>query len=465
MSEPCPSVAAVVLQPLREPSNRCAGLPLRSQSLARTLEMLSAGALDAVVIEAESVGDSLIRSAKTLVENARQRAHVVVRVEQCSEPAAALRLAAAGVARLLVQDAAVSREQICREILSYDATLPTGEPAQDALHRLGLAGSPGRLKTLGRELAVVLRSDLPVLITGETGVGKSMLAEVIHKLGDVRSGPFVVVDCACLPADLIDAELFGSVRGSYTGSVEDRKGLAAAAQGGTLFLDEIGELPIHLQGKLLRLVETGQIRPVGSSKSRKIDVRLVAATNIDLETAVSRGAFRRDLLFRLDLVRLALPALRDRPNEVAALAQELAGRQNLKGQPVTVDRQLLALFNAYPWPGNIRELKSVIDSSISRLSGSQLGIFDLPPSVVDRFNSSFCRGDVSEQYDLKRLEREAIAQALDKTQGRIAEAARLLGIGRTTLYRKLKESEPPMRGSKGKGNFAKPKLASFGQMA
>lgn len=229
-------------------------------------------------------------------------------------------------------------------------------------------GFPGRFGMIGRSdameqvfalLARVLHTDVPVLVTGETGTGKELVASALHQHGPRRKGPFVAVNCAAIPATLLEAELFGHVKGSFTGAHKDRQGYAEAADGGTLFLDEIGEMPMDMQAKLLRFLQEGEVRPVGGNAVKHVDVRVVAATNRALEQQIKGGAFREDLYYRLAVLTLSLPALRERAEDIEPLAKFLLSRNEGEGLPTAkLSEDAIAALAASPWPGNIRQLQN-----------------------------------------------------------------------------------------------------------
>jgi two-component system response regulator HydG len=280
----------------------------------------------------------------------------------------------------------------------------------------------------------------PVLILGESGTGKEMVARAIHYSGPFRDKPFVPVDCGSLVPTLIESELFGHVKGAFTGASHAKDGLLALAEGGTVFLDEIGELPLDLQSKLLRALQEKEIRPVGSTKQVPINVRIVAATNRDLEQAVGQGEFRRDLYFRLNVLNLRIPPLRERRQDVPLLVNAFLERlSRIAGRNLAVSDDVTKALVAYDWPGNVRELENCIERCCAMNSGPVIHTTDLPTSITGgraRFS------EVSSEPRIMRivdLEKQAIVGAIEKLGGDKLMAARLLGIGKTTLYRKLKE--------------------------
>ncbi len=268
----------------------------------------------------------------------------------------------------------------------------------------------------------VARADVPVLITGPNGAGKERIAEIIQANSAVRDGAFVTLNCGALPADLIEAELFGADAGAYTGASTSREGKFEAADGGTLFLDEIGNLPLAGQVKLLRVLETGRFQRLGSNKERQVKVRIVSATNADLPAMIKAGTFRQDLLYRLNVIELRLPSLAERPDDILPLAEHfLDVNRSLDPSAVT------ALLN-HSWPGNVRELKNVMQRAALLAKGANLSAADLGLRVSD--NALPTAADVE-------LDKESIEQALTRAAGVISQAAAELGLSRQALYRRM----------------------------
>jgi two-component system response regulator HydG len=301
-----------------------------------------------------------------------------------------------------------------------------------------LIGSSPRMLQLYRTIEKLSRRDCPVLIVGESGTGKELVARAIHFRSRRAAGPFVPVDCAGVVPTLFEAELFGYVRGAFTGAVQNKKGLLEAASTGTVFLDEIGELPAELQAKLLRALQEREIRPVGATTAVRIDVRVLAATNRDLEEEVRQGRFRQDLFYRLNVVTLRLPPLRDRKSDIPLLVQHFIEKYAPADRPLpVVAEEAWARLLAHDWPGNVRELENAIARALALNSGPVLHVSDLP-SNVQPASARTPRLDDG-VIPLAELERRAILRALAHTGGDKVAAARLLGIGKTTLYRKLKQ--------------------------
>ncbi len=280
----------------------------------------------------------------------------------------------------------------------------------------------------------------PVLILGESGTGKEMVARAIHHSGPFCDKPFVPVDCGSLVPALIESELFGYVKGAFTGAVQSKPGLLAIAEGGTVFLDEVAELPLDLQAKMLRALQEKEIRPVGSTKQIPINVRILAATNRDLEQAVGQGLFRRDLYFRLNVLSLRIPALRERREDIPLLAVSFLERlSRASGRAHALSDQTVKALLAYDWPGNVRELENCIERCCAMNSGPVIHTADLPSPITGVAAQLATRAPEIRIIKIADLEKQAVLGAIAQLNGDRMLAAKLLGIGKTTLYRKLKE--------------------------
>ena len=288
--------------------------------------------------------------------------------------------------------------------------------------------------------AVVAPSLAPVLILGESGSGKEVVAQMIHQWSPRAAGPLIAANCAGLPESLIESELFGHTKGAFTGASQARQGFFRAADGGTLFLDEIGELPLHLQPKLLRALESGEITPVGSDTPVRIDARLIAATNRDLSKEVLEGRFRDDLYYRINVVELVVPPLAQRQDDILPLARRFA--TEFAGAPVRLSPQAIECLFAYGWPGNVRELRNAVQRSCLLCRGDVILPEHLPPKVAALANSQ----PATTAGRLSQLERAAILATLDECRGNRTHAAKKLGISRRALIYKLRaieaESQP-----------------------
>jgi two-component system response regulator HydG len=312
-----------------------------------------------------------------------------------------------------------------------------------------MIGRSAEMEKLYRILSKVAQSTHPVLVLGESGTGKELVARTIHAYGPNAAKPFLPVDCGSLVPTLIESELFGYVKGAFTGATRSKDGLFVSAEGGTVFLDEIGELTLDLQAKLLRALQEKEVRPVGATHRVPIKARIVAATNRDLAAMVERGSFRKDLFYRLNVVNLRLPSLRDRREDIPLLAAHFLDRMSQgRIRKFTLNDEALRTMMRYDWPGNIRELENSIEHACALGTGPVLQLGDLPSQLQQqgleayRAATAVESGEPPAAVDVKplaELEREAILDAIRKLRGDKLMAARLLGIGKTTLYRKLKE--------------------------
>jgi two-component system response regulator HydG len=312
-----------------------------------------------------------------------------------------------------------------------------------------MIGRSGEMEKLYRILSKVAQSSHPVLILGESGTGKELVARTIHAYGPNSQKPFLPVDCGSLVPTLIESELFGYVKGAFTGANRAKDGLLVSAEGGTVFLDEIGELSLDLQAKLLRALQEKEVRPVGATHRVPIKARIVAATNRDLAVMVEKGAFRKDLFYRINVVNLRLPPLRDRREDIPLLAAHFLDRISREhGTKFTLSDEVLRTMMRHDWPGNVRELEHSIERACALSSGPVLHLGDLPTQLqqqgLDASRSATigeptAEGSQPQLTTLADLERQAILGAIRTLNGDKLQAAKLLGIGKTTLYRKLKE--------------------------
>jgi DNA-binding NtrC family response regulator len=301
-----------------------------------------------------------------------------------------------------------------------------------------LIGVSPKMQRVYRLIEKVSQHNYPALITGESGTGKELVARSIHFSGPRRNKPFVPVDCSALVPTLIEAELFGYVKGAFTGAMQTKTGLMEAAGSGTLFLDEIGEMPIDLQSKLLRALQEKEVKPVGSTDRIPIATRVIAATNRDLDSALRQGHFRQDLYFRLNVVQIKIPPLRERKSDIPLLVHSFLEKfSDPDGKMRTIASDAMARLVAYDWPGNVRELENAIERAVALGTGPILHVGDLPSGLQYGASSRAPQND--DLMPLDELERRAILRALQEAGGDKLAAARLLGIGKTTLYRKLKQ--------------------------
>jgi two-component system response regulator HydG len=302
----------------------------------------------------------------------------------------------------------------------------------------GLIGLSLKMQKVYRLIEKVAQHAYPVLILGESGTGKELVARSAHFSGVRRNRPFIPVDCSSLVPTLIEAELFGYVKGAFTGAMHTKQGLMEIADNGTLFLDEIGDMPIDMQAKLLRALQEKEVRPVGGTERVPLSARIIAATNRDLEAAVRQGTFRQDLFFRLNVVQIKMPPLRERKTDIPVLVNSFLEKfSEANGKLRTISEDAMSRLMAYDWPGNVRELENAIERAVALGSGPILHAGDLPTSLQYGTGERTPHND--ELLPLEVLERRAILRALKEAGGDKLAAARILGIGKTTLYRKLKQ--------------------------
>ena len=367
--------------------------------------------------------------------------------------------------RAIVGKALKTRELAGEEPSATVLPTPTsGEPpAKEEGARFGIIGQSLGLTELYAVLERVADTPTTVLITGESGTGKELVARALHDHSSRRGKPFIKVNCAAIPKELIESELFGYERGAFTGAVTSKPGRFELANGGTLFLDEIGEIPVEMQVKLLRALQESEFERVGGIKTMRVDVRLVAATNRDLKKLISQSLFREDLFYRLNVVSIRLPALRERASDTPLLVEHFLKKFNerLKKSVTGIETEALDLLSAYTWPGNIRELENVMERSVLFCDGAKLRVEDLPVelrgpnagppstggSMLPPSDASVDIGQLPADGGLKehvkvamsRLERDLVGRALKQTNNNVTHAARLLKISRKGLQLKMKE--------------------------
>ncbi|MFM2111904.1 MAG: hypothetical protein RLZZ271_564, partial [Pseudomonadota bacterium] len=344
-------------------------------------------------------------------------------------------------------------EVLTQQVEALKSSIDTGEGSS-------LIGSSVAFRKAYDLLRRAAQTQVTVMLTGETGVGKERFARTLHDMSSRSAAPFVAVNCAALPAELIESELFGVEKGAFTGAHAARAGRFERADGGTLFLDEIGDLPLPAQAKLLRVLQEGEIERLGSESTRKVNVRVVAATNVDLNEAVKQGKFRRDLWYRLNVYPIAIPPLRERNGDVEPLAQTMLSRfAPLHNKRITgiSDRAMQALHE-YDWPGNVREMENLIERGvILAMQGDQIQLEDLFPnhplasqSMIDRqgrlahtpsaADSALCDRIISSGIAFETLEAQILEQAVRKSSGNLSKAARMLGLTRPQLAYRLKKT-------------------------
>jgi len=315
----------------------------------------------------------------------------------------------------------------------------------------GLAGFIGQSRMMRKILQDIAKlhqfAQTSVLITGESGTGKELVARAIHYGSPRTNGPFIPVNCVAIPAELAESMLFGHMKGSFTGATADRKGWFELADGGTLFLDEIGDMPAALQAKLLRVLEDGEITPVGAAQSRRVDVRVLSATNADLGAKIATGAFRQDLYFRLARYLVETPPLRDRPEDVPLLANHFlemfSGEMGMT--PPTLSAEAIAWLTSYAFPGNVRELKNLIERALIASGGEPIlrehfQVLGVAAPAPAREAPSVTTAVTGLSLNLEEAEHALIQRALEQTRGNVAEAARLLGVNRSRIYRRFPQA-------------------------
>jgi two-component system response regulator AtoC len=421
------------------------GYEVRSTTDARkVLELLQQASFAAVVTDLNMPGQNGIELTRQLIGNRPDLPVVVITAFGSMESAIeAMRAGAYDFltkplevdALAIVLQRAVQHHALREEVKLLRKAVAAAQSFDS------LIGESNEMRQVFDLLSRVADADVSVLIGGESGTGKELVARSIHNRSIRKSGPFVAVNCAALPEALLESELFGHTRGAFTDARSTRRGLFQQAQGGTVFLDEIGDLPLSLQPRLLRVLQERKVRPVGSDSEVDIDVRVLAATNLDLEKAVTERQFREDLYYRLNVVQLRLPPLRARGNDVLLLAQHVldqtAIRLSKRVQRLTpkVAERLLA----YSWPGNVRELQNCIERAVALTAYDQIGVDDLPEKVRDYRPSQvlLISDHPSDLLSMEEVERRYILRVLDVVSGNKSLAAQILGFDRRTLYRKL----------------------------
>ena len=312
----------------------------------------------------------------------------------------------------------------------------------------GIIGTSANIQDVLRMIGRLKDTRTPVLICGESGTGKELVARAIHFRGALAQTPFLAVDCGSLVPTLMESELFGYEKGDFTGAIKSKAGLFQAANGGTIFLDEIGELPLEMQAKLLRVLQEKEVRPVGSNEKVNVDVRVIAATNRDLEEAYRAGTFRKDLYFRLNVVTVQLPSLRERRSDIPMLTHHFLGRY-AHGAQTQVSAAAMKSLLQYDWPGNVRELENCVARAVALGDGKLIDVADLPPAIrteqPDSPGTPLQDAAALSTTALAEMERMTILRVFEQANGDKALAGKMLGISRATLYRKLKRYNIPMK--------------------
>ena len=341
---------------------------------------------------------------------------------------------------------------VARAVRHHALQLEVSQLREASLERSAideLVGASPAMKRMSDLVARVGGSDISVLIEGETGTGKELVARALHGAGARRNGPFVALNCGAIPATLLESELFGHVRGAFTGANTSRVGLLEKASGGTLLLDEIGDMPLEMQTKLLRAIQERTVRPVGSSEETSFDARIVAATHRDLEAEVASKRFREDLYYRINVVKIEVPPLRARDGDILRLASHFLTKFAAKAQrgDMQLSPHVAAALLSYDWPGNVRELENCMERAVALARLSHVSMEDLPEKMVARRATPFAvaAGKPDEILTLEEVDRRYIARAIALLDGNKSRAADMLGVDRRTLYRRLEKYEAEER--------------------
>jgi len=302
-----------------------------------------------------------------------------------------------------------------------------------------IVGSSPQMEKVFATIRKVADSEASVFITGESGTGKELVARSIHSQSGRRNGPFVAINCAAIPRDLLESELFGHVKGAFTGAIRDKDGKFQRAEGGTLFLDEIGDMPLELQPKLLRALQERMVEPLGGTKPQKLDVRVVTATNLDMDKALAAGDFREDLFYRLSVIPIHLPPLRERRDDIPLLLKYFCTKHGC--EQVTFDSSAMTALTAYPWPGNVRELENMVERLLIMRNGDTITLDDLPDKIgtCHTLSATAVINLPDEGYSLEQLEREVVYEALERNGWNQTAAARFLRIPRHTLIYRMEK--------------------------
>jgi two-component system response regulator AtoC len=435
-----PEMAAVVEQSL----GRRGYAAVRETNGDAAWERLEQQDFDVVVTDLNMRGMSGIALTERIVKNRKDLPVIVLTAFGSLETAIATLRAGAydfltkpfDIDQLIVAlERAIQNKQLKEEVKRLRAEVARSLPSADFI------GESSTIRKLHEVIARVADTDATVLITGESGSGKELVSRAIHQRSKRNTGPFVAINCAAVPETLLESELFGHVKGAFTDAKTSKRGLFAEASGGTLLLDEIGEMPLGMQAKLLRALETRSVRPVGSATEIPFDARILAATNRDLESLIDSGRFREDLFYRINVVHLDVPPLRARGRDVLSIAQHFIGKlapsmgKTVRGFSAEVAERLLS----YTWPGNVRELQNCVERALALAQFDELTVEDLPPKVRE-YTSSFvvvAAEDPTELVTMEEVERRYIQRVLEAVGQNKTQAAKVLGFDRTTLYRKL----------------------------
>jgi two-component system response regulator PilR (NtrC family) len=330
-----------------------------------------------------------------------------------------------------------------RKLVATAIKMSEDRNADTSLFGPRLLGASRSMQSMRDMIARVARSQAPVHICGESGTGKELVAKLIHESGPRRDGPFVPVNCGAIPTELMESELFGHKRGSFTGAVSDKRGLVQSAEGGTLFFDEIADLPLHMQVKLLRVIQERAVRPVGEQMEVSVDVRILSATHKNLSQLVAEGKFREDLYYRVNVIELRVPSLRERPEDVPELADAVLRRlgRRMKIVPPVLNRDALAALKTYPFPGNVRELENILERAITLSTGGEVTVADIQlRAIAGDKPPAAGPGTAGPLGDhLEDIERDAITKALAQARYNKTAAAKILGMSFRALRYRIKK--------------------------
>ena len=419
---------------------------VEARSAALALEAMATNPIDVVVTDVNLGGTTGLELASAVVERWPDVPVLVMTAFGNMETVlAALRAGAYDfIAKPFTSDVlalAIDRAAHLRSLKSEVRRLRERAAADTPL----MLGESAEMKNVRRLISQIAASDATVLITGESGSGKELVARSVHDLSTRKDHPFIAVNCGAMPATLLESELFGYARGAFTDAKRDKTGLFVQADGGTLFLDELGEMPMEMQVKLLRVLQERRVRPVGAEQEIPFDVRLVTATNRDLEAAVEDGRFRSDLYYRINVVHIEVPPLRARQTDVLLLAQRFVERiaarsgKAVEGISAPAAQKLID----YDWPGNVRELENSIERAVALTQYSAIGVDDLPSKVRDHQGTRMVieSQNPAELVTIEELERRYVRTVLAACSGNKTHAAKILGIDRRSLYRRLEEND------------------------
>jgi len=423
--------------------------PVTADSVARAQKILESESIDMILVDLRMPGTDGLQGLRQFKKYDPQLPVILLTAHATVESAvAAMKLGAFDYMRKPIEfdelEIVVGRALEHRRLLEENRKLRAA--IEDRYRLENIIGKSAPMQALFELIRKVAPSDVPVLITGESGTGKDLVARALHGLSTRAQGKFLSVNCAALPESLLESELFGHERGAFSGAVRDRTGYFREADGGTLFLDEVGDMTLAHQAKLLRVLESGELTPVGSEHSVHVDVRVLTATNQDLERMTKQGKFREDLLFRIETVRLHLPPLRERREDIPLLAVHFIEQAAL-GSPVAPPRLGAAAMRcllAHAWPGNVRELAHAIEHAVLVADGEEIRPEDLPPRVVGRpsqVEDIMPESSSGQMYrDARRsFDRKYFQNILERSDGNVSAAAALAGIHRATFHKKLRE--------------------------